>query len=211
MRTTSPTYEALLPLNRLTTPSWFWNAGTDELDIEFFEPYYAGHGFPPPKGTCVAAVVRRRTPEHRPQLPGQMGKAPRPPTLPLIRWEGEEGATSDADLRENCSRPTNRCANALRDLGVTPGRPRRPLHADVPRADCGLLRGDQDWRASSCRCSPATASTLSPPDSGTRARGRCSPPTGSGGGANGSRCKPLPMQRWRPPPECEHVNCRDAA
>ena len=66
-------------LHRSTTDlDWFWRAVLDDLDIEFYEPYHAR-----PRHLArhrLAAVVRRRPHEHRPQLPRQVdGHAHRAP------------------------------------------------------------------------------------------------------------------------------------
>lgn len=98
-------------------PAWFWRSVLDDLGIEFFEPYVqildaaAGPALP---RWCVGG---RMNIAHN-CLDRWMGTDVE--HRPAIRWEGEEGVTrtlSYADL----VRETNRCANALRQLGVAPG------------------------------------------------------------------------------------------
>jgi len=98
-------------------PRWFWRAVLEDLGIEFYEPYREvldlSRGVAWPRW-CVGGrlnIVHNcldkwiGTPVER--------KA-------AVRWEGEDGATrvlTYGDLH----REVNRCANALRALGVEPG------------------------------------------------------------------------------------------
>jgi acetyl-CoA synthetase len=98
-------------------PEWFWRAVLDDLGIEFYEPYRAvldlSRGIAWPRW-CVGGrlnIVHNcldkwiGTPVAR--------KA-------AVRWEGEDGATRVLTYAE-LHREVNRCANALRALGVQPG------------------------------------------------------------------------------------------
>jgi acetyl-CoA synthetase len=120
-----PDYPTLL--RRSTRePEWFWQAVLDELDIEFYEPFTqlidTSRGIPWTRW-CVdgrlniahncldkwadAARVDPRT--------GGSTAA-----RPAITWEGEEGATRTLSYAE-LQRDANRCAHALRALGVRKG------------------------------------------------------------------------------------------
>ncbi len=60
-------------MTRSTTDlEWFWRAVLDDLGIEFYEPYSRVIDLSP--GIAQPAVVRRRSHEHRPQLPGEVGR-----------------------------------------------------------------------------------------------------------------------------------------
>ena len=53
-------------------PDWFWPAVLDDLGIEFYEPYT--RVLDTSRGPRLAALVRRRRPQHRPQLPRQVDR-----------------------------------------------------------------------------------------------------------------------------------------
>jgi len=98
-------------------PRWFWPAVFEDLGIEFYEPYTdvldISRGIAWARW-CVGARLNivhncldkwKGTPVER--------KA-------AVRWEGEEGATRVITYGE-LSAEVNRCANALRELGVGRG------------------------------------------------------------------------------------------
>ena len=98
-------------------PRWFWRAVLDDLGIEFYEPYHEvldlSRGVAWPRW-CVGGRLNivhncldkwHGTPVSR--------KA-------AVRWEGEDGATRVLTYAE-LTRKVNRCANALRELGVQTG------------------------------------------------------------------------------------------
>jgi acetyl-CoA synthetase len=98
-------------------PDWFWPAVFDDLGIEFYEPYTRvvdlsrGPAWPT---WCVGARLNI--------VHNCLDKWAGTPTdsRPAIHCEGEEGITRTltyAELRA----ATNKCANALRSLGVGPG------------------------------------------------------------------------------------------
>jgi acetyl-CoA synthetase len=101
----------------IAEPSWFWPAVFEDLEIEFYEPYTelldVSAGIPWARW-CVGArlnIVHNcldkwiGTPtEHR----------------AAVRWEGEEGVTRQVTYGE-LFRDVNRCANALRRLGIGKG------------------------------------------------------------------------------------------
>ena len=98
-------------------PDWFWPAVFDDLGIEFYEPYT--HVLDVPRGPAWAqwCVGARLNIVHN-CLDKWAGTAT--DGRAAIRWEGEEGAVHTltyAELRA----ATNRCANALRELGVAKG------------------------------------------------------------------------------------------
>ena len=110
------TYDALL--RRSTSDlEWFWNAVIDDLDIRFYTPYTrvldTSRGIPWTTW-CVGGSLNivhncldkwiGTSVEHKDAL----------------RWEGEEGATRIFTYGE-LTREVNRCANALRALGVGKG------------------------------------------------------------------------------------------
>ena len=98
-------------------PRWFWRAVLDDLGIEFFEPYTQvmdlsnGPAWPQ---WCVGGRMNI--------VHNCLDKWQDTPTAdrPAIRWEGEEGTTRVLTYRE-LWQLTNKCANALRSLGVRPG------------------------------------------------------------------------------------------
>ena len=111
-----PGFPALL--DRSTTdPEWFWPAVFDDLGIEFYEPFR--QLLDVSKGPAWArwCVGGRLNIVHN-CLDKWAGTAT--DARPAIRWEGEEGTTATltyAELRT----AANRCANALRSLGVRKG------------------------------------------------------------------------------------------
>jgi acetyl-CoA synthetase len=100
-----------------TDPDWFWRAVFDDLGIQFYEPYTRvvdlSAGAPWARW-CVGGQLNA--------VHNCLDKWAGTPTdsRPAIHWEGEEGAQRTltyAELRA----ATNRCANALRSLGVSKG------------------------------------------------------------------------------------------
>ena len=89
-------------MHRSTTDlEWFWRAVLDDLGIEFYEPYRAI--LDTSRGIARTAVVRRRTHEHRPQLPRQVdGHADRAPGRRALGRRRRRDA--DADLSASCAR-----------------------------------------------------------------------------------------------------------
>lgn len=96
---------------------WFWRAVLDDLAIEFYEPYtrvldtsggiawtrWCIGGRLNIVHNCIDKWVRTA---HE--------------TRPALHWEGEEGATRTLTYRD-LFHEVNRCANALRELGVAKG------------------------------------------------------------------------------------------
>jgi acetyl-CoA synthetase len=96
---------------------WFWRAVLDDLGIEFYEPYdrildtsrgvawsrWCVGGRLNIVHNCVDKWIRTG---HE--------------TRVAVRWEGEEGASRTVTYGE-LFRDVNRCANALREIGVTKG------------------------------------------------------------------------------------------
>lgn len=111
-----PTFDALL--ERSTTDvDWFWRAVFDDLGIEFYEPFTQVVDLSKGPAWARWCVGARLNIVHN-----CLDKWAGTPTdaQAAIRWEGEEGthgALTYAELRA----ATNRCANALRALGVQPG------------------------------------------------------------------------------------------
>lgn len=96
---------------------WFWRAVLDDLGIEFYEPYArvvdTSRGIAWTRWciggrlnivhNCIDKWIRTA---HE--------------TRPALRWEGEEGVTRTLTYRE-LFHEVNRCANALREIGVAKG------------------------------------------------------------------------------------------
>ena len=109
-------YPALLA-RAAADPAWFWDAALRDLGIEFYTPYAQvldpGDDPRTPRW-CVGGELNI---VHN-CLDKWQATAAR--TRAALRWEGEEGATATltyADLQ----REVNRCANALRALGLGKG------------------------------------------------------------------------------------------
>jgi acetyl-CoA synthetase len=105
-------------LQRSTTDlDWFWNAVVAELDIQFYRPY-------------ERVIDRSRGPAWTRWCVGGslnivhncLDKWIGTPTEArvAVRWEGEEGTVRNLTYG-NLTRDVNRCANALRGLGVSKG------------------------------------------------------------------------------------------
>jgi acetyl-CoA synthetase len=105
-------------LHRSTTDlDWFWRAVFEDLDIQFYEPFtqvldtsggiawtrWCVGGRLNIVHNCLDKWIGTPT-EHK----------------AAVRWEGEDGATRTLTYGE-LWRETNRCAHALRELGVAPG------------------------------------------------------------------------------------------
>ncbi|HET9912438.1 MAG TPA: AMP-binding protein, partial [Anaerolineales bacterium] len=97
--------------------AWFTDAILKYLDIQFYEPYSSvvdlSEGIQFPKW-CVDGkmnVVHNCVDKH--QRAGDRGKV-------AIIWEGEEGVTRTLTYEE-LYKEVNRCANALRSLGLGKG------------------------------------------------------------------------------------------
>jgi acetyl-CoA synthetase len=98
-------------------PRWFWRAVLDDLGIEFYEPYRdildLSRGIAWPRW-CVGGrlnIVHNCLDKWVATPVGRKA---------AVRWEGEEGATRVVTYAE-LHRDVNRCANALRALGVQKG------------------------------------------------------------------------------------------
>jgi acetyl-CoA synthetase len=109
-------YEHLLH-RAIAEPAWFWQAVLDDLGIEFYHPYTTvldtSRGIAWPRW-CVGG---RMNIVHN-CLDKWIGTPVE--SRAALRWEGEEGTTRALTYGELC-RETNRCANALRELGVQTG------------------------------------------------------------------------------------------
>jgi acetyl-CoA synthetase len=98
-------------------PDWFWRAVLDDLGIEFYEPYRAvvdlSRGIAWPRW-CVGGRLNI--------VHNCLDKWIGTPVAhkAAVRWEGEDGSTRVLTYAE-LHREVNRCANALRALGVRPG------------------------------------------------------------------------------------------
>jgi acetyl-CoA synthetase len=101
----------------IAEPEWFWRAVLDDLDIQFYEPYTdvldRSNGPAWPRW-CVGGGLNI--------VHNCLDKWIDTPTehLDAIRWEGEEGAVRTLTYGQ-LFRETNRCANALRALGISKG------------------------------------------------------------------------------------------
>jgi len=109
-------YDALMRRS-IEDPSWFWSAVLNDLSIEFYEPYHqildtsAGiawsrwciGGKLNTVHNCVDKWIGTQV-EHK----------------DVLRWEGEEGATSALTYGE-LFREVNRAANAMQELGIKQG------------------------------------------------------------------------------------------
>lgn len=101
----------------LADPEWFWRAVLDDLDIQFYEPYTEvldlanGPAWP---RWCVGGRLNivHNCLDKRIGTPAEH--------LDAVRWEGEEGVVGRLTYGE-LFRDTNRCANALRALGIGKG------------------------------------------------------------------------------------------
>ncbi len=97
--------------------AWFWNATLDDLGIEFYHPYSQvvdlspGVQFP---RWCVGGMMNI--------IHNCLDKWQTTPTAgrTALRWEGEEGATRSFTYA-GLHAEVNRCANALRGLGLGKG------------------------------------------------------------------------------------------
>ena len=141
-----------------TDLDWFWRAVLDDLGIEFYEPY--SRVLDTSRGIAWTRVVRRRSHEHRPQLPRQVdGHANgASPGAALGRRRRDH---PHADLRGAAARGQS--------LRRRTARARRRSPATASRCSCRCARSwssrssrSSRSAASCCRCSPATAPTPSP-------------------------------------------------
>ena len=111
-----PSVSALL--NRSTTDlEWFWRAVFDDLGVEFYEPFRQVVDLSKGPAWARWCVGGRLNIVHN-----CLDKWAGTPTdaRPAIHWEGEEGTHGTltyAELRA----ATNRCANALKSIGVRKG------------------------------------------------------------------------------------------
>ena len=109
-------YDALLRRS-VGDPEWFWRAVLDDLAIEFYEPYRqvldTSRGIAWSRW-CVGGTLNI--------VHNCLDKWIGTPTARKValRWEGEEGATRTLTYGELVCE-VNRCANAMRELGVTKG------------------------------------------------------------------------------------------
>jgi acetyl-CoA synthetase len=108
---------------------WFTDAVLKYLDIQFYEPYSkvvdVSEGIQFPQW-CVGGkmnIVHNCLDKYvatEPQGRGENEKAPSLSDSVAVLWEGEEGRTKSLSYGELC-REVNRCANALRSLGLGKG------------------------------------------------------------------------------------------
>ena len=98
-------------------PDWFWPAVLEDLDVRFYEPYTTI--LDTSRGVAWArwCVGGRLNIVHN-CLDKWMGTPVA--ERAAVRWEGEEGTTRTRTYAE-LYRDVNRCANALRALGVAKG------------------------------------------------------------------------------------------
>ncbi|MGH9256354.1 MAG: AMP-binding protein [Vicinamibacterales bacterium] len=110
------TYDHLLRRS-IEDLDWFWKAVFDDLGIEFYEPYQ--QLLDTSRGVAWArwCVGARLNIVHN-CLDKLMGTAME--RKAALRWEGEEGVTRVLTYGELYAE-VNRCANALRELGVRKG------------------------------------------------------------------------------------------
>jgi acetyl-CoA synthetase len=101
----------------LAEPEWFWAAVLEDLAIEFYEPYTQVLDTSAGMAWARWCVGGRMNIVHN-CLDKWMG-TPVEHRIAL-RWEGEEGTTRSVTYGE-LFREANRCANALRALGVEKG------------------------------------------------------------------------------------------
>ena len=109
-------YQALL--DRSTTdPEWFWKAVFADLDIQFYEPF--SRVLDTSRGIAWArwCVDGRLNIVHN-CLDKWIGTPDE--SRVAVAWEGEEGARRTLTYKELWE-DVNRCANALRELGVAKG------------------------------------------------------------------------------------------
>ena len=101
----------------IAEPDWFWPAVFDDLQLEFYQPYERVLDTSGGIAWARWCVGARLNIVHN-CLDKWMGT----PTEGrwAIRWEGEEGTVRAMTYGE-LFREVNRCANALRELGVTRG------------------------------------------------------------------------------------------
>ncbi len=115
-RHTLPDYPSLLT-RAVAEPEWFWRAVLEELDIRFDRPYSrvldTSDGIEFPRW-CVDGMlnITRSCLDKWLSTPVAEQDA--------LRWEGEEGAARRLTYRE-LTAEVDRCANALRALGLAPG------------------------------------------------------------------------------------------
>ena len=113
-----PTYDELFKKS-VAEIDWFWQAVLQDLDIQFYQPYSRivdlkdGIQFP---RWCVDGKMNI--------IHNCLDKWQDTPVADSIAfiWEGEEGAVIQLTYRE-LFRKVNRCANALRQLGLGKGDP----------------------------------------------------------------------------------------
>ena len=145
---------------------------------------HAGPG--PVAGTRLGAVVRRRPPEHRPQLPRQMGGHARPTRGPRSGGKARKARTARSPT-PSCAPRRNRCANALRALGVGKGDRVALFLPMGPELVAAFFADRQDRRGGAAallrlrgRCGGRAAA-------GRRGDASSSRPTASGAAASASR------------------------
>ena len=110
------TYEALLARS-IAEPDWFWPAVLDEHRHRVLRALHAVLDLSQRPG--VAAVVRRRPHEHRPQLPGQVaGDADRRPAGAALGGRGRRHPRPDLPRAARAHEPLRQRAAVL---GVGPG------------------------------------------------------------------------------------------
>jgi acetyl-CoA synthetase len=118
-------YQTLL-FRSTREPEWFWRAVLDDLDIEFYEPFArimdTSLGIPWTQWCVGGRLNIAHNCLDKWCVEGRLDPRTGLPTADrvAIRWEGEEGATRTLTYAE-LQREANRCAHALRELGVQKG------------------------------------------------------------------------------------------
>ena len=118
-------YPALL--HRSThEPEWFWQAVLDELDVEFYEPFTrlmdTSRGIAWTQWCVGGRINIAHNCLDKWCDPARVDARTGQPTADrlAVRWEGEEGTTRTRTYAQ-LQRDANRCANALRALGIGKG------------------------------------------------------------------------------------------
>jgi acetyl-CoA synthetase len=111
-----PDYDTLLR-RAIDEPGWFWPAVLDDLDIRFYEPYTTILDTSAGPAWAKWCVGGRLNIVHN-CLDKWIGTDVE--SRSALRWEGEDGAVRACTYGE-LHRDVNRCANALRELGVARG------------------------------------------------------------------------------------------
>ena len=165
-------------------PDWFWPAVFDDLGIEFYEPFT--QVLDVSRGPGLGALVRGRSAQHRPQLPRQVGghrhRCAARPSAGRVK-KAPCSTLTYAELRA----ATNRCANALRELGVRKGDRVAlflPMGPELAAAFFAVVKIGAVVLPLFSGYGADAVAVASPGRGGV---GRSSPPTDSGAAGSGSR------------------------